>query len=81
MPDQMFTVTATATGEVRDADGHLLDSEGNRVAEDSGTVVTATQTVTVPASVLARYSDDELRAAGLTEDSIAQIRNQNGDAQ
>jgi hypothetical protein len=77
MPDDeptMFTVTATATGEVRDADGHLLDAEGNRVPEDSGTVVTATQTMTVPAVMLARYTDDELRAAGLNGDSIAHIR-------
>ena len=79
-PEAMFTVTATATGEVRDAEGYLLDADGKRVPEDSGTVVTATEQVTVPASALARYTNDELRAAGLTKDSITQIRNtRNGD--
>jgi len=63
MSQAMFEVTAVATGEVRDADGNLLT-----------TVHGKSETIQVPASELAKHTDEQLRAAGLDDTTIEQIR-------
>lgn len=60
---QQFELTVTAAGEIRDADGRLVE-----------TVDSVPQTVQVSAAELASFTDDQLRAAGLDESTINQIR-------
>lgn len=59
---QQFSLTVTAAGEVRDADGRLVDS------------CETTQTVQVSAEDLRSFTDEQLRAAGVDDQTIAQIR-------
>lgn len=60
---QTFAMTVLAAGEVRDADGRLLS-----------TSVPEATTVQVTAEELRSFTDDQLRAAGLDEQTITEIR-------
>lgn len=59
--NQRFALTVHAEGEVRDADGKLIP-------------VSSTGMVEVSISELQGFSDDQLRAAGLDDSTIAKIR-------
>lgn len=57
-----FQIQAIATGEVRDAEGNLVNT------------VQGMETWQVSAAELASFTDDVLRSAGLTDDQIAEVR-------
>jgi predicted transcriptional regulator len=57
-----YALTVVAEGEVRNARGELVET------------VTGTETVTVSVEELRSFTDDQLRAAGLDEATIAHIR-------
>lgn len=57
-----FQIQAIATGEVRDAEGNLVNT------------VQGMDTWQVSAAELASFTDDVLRSAGLTDDQIAEVR-------
>lgn len=57
-----FEIQAIATGEVRDAEGNLVNT------------VQGMETWQVSAAELASFTDDVLRSAGLTDDQIAEVR-------
>jgi len=70
MPELMFEIKAVAHGEVRAG-----PNDPNGLEE--GTLISSTDDVhtrIVSASQLAKKSDDALRAAGLDDATIAQIR-------
>jgi hypothetical protein len=55
-------LTIRAEGEIRNADGNLVER------------VPIEETVEVPISELQQFTDDQLRAAGLDEPTITTIR-------
>lgn len=74
LANMMFQVKIAATAEARDAEGRLLNPDGSLATEGS-THLDAGGTETVTGAELAgRYNDDELRAAGLTDTQIADLR-------
>lgn len=60
--DSRFALTVHAAGETRDSTGQVVDRPAG------------TSTVEVSAEQLRAFTDDELRAAGLDDATIAQIR-------
>jgi hypothetical protein len=77
---QQLAITVHAEGEVRDKDGNLIETvhslpEGTTV-EVAGATYTADANgdVQIPVDTLTSFTDDQLRAAGLDEPTIAQIR-------
>lgn len=78
--EQTFALTVHAAGEVHDADGNLVETLASAPAGTEVEVLGVTYTadadgnVQVPAAALSSFTDDQLRAVGLDEQSIALIR-------
>lgn len=81
MTEQTFALTVHAAGEVRDAEGNLLNADvaldpTQTAVELAGVTYHADEhgQIQVPVEALAAFPDDQLRAAGLDEPTITQIR-------
>jgi hypothetical protein len=78
--EQTVGFTVHAAGEVRDAQGNLVETVASVPAGTQVEVLGVTYTadadgnVQIPAAALSSFTDDQLRAVGLDEPSIALIR-------